>query len=368
MTTSRPGVMQVVLSLSPGGTERLVIELVRRLSDRFRMLVCCLDEPGAWAPELTALGVPVLALHRQPGFQPALGLRLARLAAAHDISMLHAHHYSPFVYARIAAVAQRRLGVVFTEHGRLSDAPPSRKRRLANLALARTRAPMFAVSAALREHMIAEGFPGGRLGVIHNGVDPAVDGDRRAARALLGIPPDAFLIGTVARLDAVKDLGTFVAAVARIRRRVPAVRAVIVGDGDERSALAAAIHDSGCEGVISLIGFRSDARALLPALDVFVNCSISEGISLTILEAMAAGVPVVATRVGGTPEIVVDGRTGLLVEARSPGDLGAALERLAGDSVTRVGMGAAGRARVADGFTLERMAADYARVYDEGAR
>ena len=154
--------MQLVLSLSPGGTERLVIEICRQLANRVESMVCCLDEPGGWAAELEALHVPVVALGRQPGFQPSLAVQIARLIKANDIDVVHCHHYSPYVYGLIAArLANVRL--VFTEHGRLSDAAPSRKRRLVNPLLSMLGGRVCAVSADLKRHMVAEGFPARRV-------------------------------------------------------------------------------------------------------------------------------------------------------------------------------------------------------------
>src|SRR5262245_61844520 len=129
--------MQLVLSLSPGGTERLVIEIVRALANRIEFTVCCLDEPGAWAGEVAALGVPVIALSRAPGFQPALAARLARHMKERGIEIVHCHHYSPYVYGLLASMLKPDVQLVFTEHGKLSDAGPSRKRRLVNPLLSR---------------------------------------------------------------------------------------------------------------------------------------------------------------------------------------------------------------------------------------
>ena len=121
--------MQVVLSLNPGGTERLVLALVRRLRTRFSMTVCCLEEPGLWAADLQAEGLAVHALRRAPGFHPALGKRIRDIARQVGAGVLHCHQYSPFVYGCLARALSPRLSIVFTEHGRLSDAPPSAKRR-----------------------------------------------------------------------------------------------------------------------------------------------------------------------------------------------------------------------------------------------
>lgn len=362
-----PGVMQLVLSLVPGGTERLTVELARRLSGRFRMSVCCLDERGDWASEVEAAGVPVTTLHRRPGFHPSLGLRVAALASKMNAGVIHCHHFSPFVYGTIATLANRQARLIFTEHGRLSDAPPTRKRRIVNAILSRLAGPSFAVAYELREHMLAEGFVAGRLGVIHNGIEIGAVPDEAArddARRLLGLDPAAIVVGTVARLDPVKDLGTLIAAVADARARLPSLVLVIVGDGPEREALQAAARECAVADIVRFAGYSSEIRRLLAAFDIYANSSISEGISLTILEAMAAAVPVIATRVGGTPEVVLDGSTGLMVAARSPNELAAALIELATSPAKRRTFGLAGRARVESSFTIDRMVEDYAREYD----
>ena len=362
-----PSVLQLALSLSPGGTERLVIDLVKRLAGRYRMAVCCLDDAGAWGRELAGEGVPVVALNRRSGFHPWLGRRIAEAADAHGASIIHCHHYSPFVYGRLATLWNRRLRILFTEHGRLSDAPISAKRRLANAVLGRYRGPMFAVSANLRDRLVAEGFSS-RMGVIHNGIDVGPlpgTAERRQARAALGIGDEAVVVGTAARLDPVKDLPALVEAVAQVRRSSAPVRLVIVGDGPERAAVEHVAADHGMSDSLCLTGYRADVRDLLAGFDVYANSSISEGISLTILEGMAAGLPVVATGVGGTPEVVIDGETGVLVPARAPTALAQALTGLVHSPERRSQLGRAGRARVVASFAIERMVEDYAREYDQ---
>jgi len=360
-----PRLMQVVLSLTPGGTEHLVVEICRRLTSEFDVSVCCLDDEGAWAADLRAAGIEVVALKRQPGFRPSVGRAIARLASTRGVDVLHCHQYSPFVYGRIAALWNRRLRIVYTEHGRLSDAPPTWKRRLVNPALARFDGAIVAVSHELRRYMIDARFPAERVDVIHNGISlrplPS-DADRRRARRSLGIAPDAFVVATVARLDPVKDLLTLLDAFANVRRKLPTARLVVIGDGPERARLAERASHHDLAAGVQMVGFRQDVRALLPAADVYASSSISEGISITILEAMAAGVPVIATAVGGTPEILSD-EAGVLVRSRDPRQLADAMLALAADFRRRAALAAAGRRRLEASFTIDRMVEDYARSY-----
>lgn len=314
-----PNVLQVVLSLNPGGTERLVVELVKRLRGELPMAVCCLDEEGAWGAGLRGENVQVTALGRLQGFRPRLGRAIARAAAQHRARVIHCHHYSPFVYAALARIWSPGLRIVFTEHGRLSDAPPSAKRRVANRVLSHAPREVVTVSSELKDHLVAEGFPERMVNVIYNGIDvgtrPGGD-DRARVRAALGIREDQFVVGTIARLDPVKDLSTLIQAVARHQERRNVVL-LVVGDGAELARLQSCAREAGAESSVRFLGHREDARDLLAACDVYANSSISEGISLTILEAMAAGLPIVATRVGGTPEIV-DASCGRLVPSEIP--------------------------------------------------
>ena len=365
-STLRPGVIHVVISLSPGGAERMLIEIATRLSPRYRTLVCCLDEAGAWAREVESHGIKVVSLRRREGFRPSVGLQIARLAAAHRASIIHCHQYSSFVYGQLAAIRRPALRVIFTEQGRFSDAAPSTKRRLVNQLFGRLPDAICAVSNELRQHMIAEGFPSQRVEVIPNGVEPGPAPtilDRLHARRALGVDEDAFLVGTAARLDPVKDLTTLVDAFRLLRPRVARARLVIMGDGPERGRLEAAVRSAGLDGAVAFWSQRTDVRRLLPGLDVYVNCSTSEGLSVTILEAMAASLPVVATRVGGNPEVVSDGQTGILVGVRRPQELAVALETLAAAAGRRFRIGAAGRARLERHFAMDGIVDAYARKY-----
>jgi len=359
-------VMQLVLSLTPGGTEHLVVEICKRLGFEFDVMVCCLDVEGEWASDVRTHGVNVVALRRRGGFRPELGRRIARLAAERRIDLIHCHQYSPFVYGRIASCWNRRLKLVYTEHGRLSDAPPSWKRRLVNPVLGLSSGAIVAVSDELRQYMIDARFPASRVEVIRNGIEigavPSA-ADRRQARRALRIDDDVFVVASVARLDPVKDLGTLLDGFATVRRQVPRSRLVIAGDGPERDRIAERASRPDLIGAVELVGFRSDVRALLAAADVYVNSSISEGVSITILEAMAAGVPIVATAVGGTPEVLADACTGLLVSSRAPDALASAIIRLAQDPALRARLRSAARRRLEQSFTIDRMVDDYARTY-----
>jgi glycosyltransferase involved in cell wall biosynthesis len=308
---------------------------------------------------------------RTPGFHPSLGLRIAAVARAHGAGLLHCHQYTPFIYGVVAGLRSPSLRVVVTEHGRLSAAPPSPRRRLANRIFSRRPQAIAAVSHELRGFMEAEGYDPRRLRVIHNGVSTGEEptpGRRLEARVALGLPADALVIGSVARFDPVKHLDLLVEAFARTHASIPAARLALIGDGPERPGLDAQVRALGLADVIRFTGLRSDARALLAGFDVYVNSSRSEGISLTILEAMAEEVAVVATRVGGTAEAIEHGKSGLLVPPDDARSLSEALRALLHEPARRADLAREGRARVVDHFSLDGMVAAYGALYEEALR
>jgi glycosyltransferase involved in cell wall biosynthesis len=223
-----------------------------------------------------------------------------------------------------------------------------------------------AVSRSLRAQLVAEGFPESRVRVVRNGIDPGPPPApelRKQARARLGLPEDEFVIGAVGRLAMVKDFGALIAAFGLLRSMPGRARLIIVGDGPERAALVSQARAANVSRAVLFTGHQHDAPALMPAFDVFVNSSIYEGVSLTILEAMAAGVPVLATAVGGTPEIVQDGVNGRLIPSRGIREMASAIAALARDPELRARLGAAGRSRVLRSFHIDRMVHTYAGMY-----
>lgn len=359
-------VLHVVLTLCPGGAERLVLDLCRELRPFAASAVCCLDDPGPWADQARALGTPVSALGRRPGFRPGLGWRISRLARAMGATVLHCHQYSPFVYGTIAGLLQPGLRIVYTEHGRVTDAPPSSRRTWANRLLGFRPERIVAVCDDLRRFMSTEGFPASRIEVIHNGIDPRLEteaADVVRARRAIGLPADVRVVGTVARLDPVKRLDVLIEACALVRRIAPGTVLVVVGDGPTRASLERLAVERGLGDSVRFLGARDDARALVPAFDVYVNSSASEGVSLTVLEAMAAGLPVVATHVGGTPEVLTSGVTGLLVPPDSAGAIAEAVLGLLDRPDDRARLGAAARARVVHDFSLDEMVRRYLAAY-----
>ncbi|MBI1903237.1 MAG: glycosyltransferase [Planctomycetia bacterium] len=368
----RPTICQVLHGLTVGGAEVLACQLARSLSERFHFVFACLDEVGSLGAELRQEGIRVECLQRRAGFDRACARRLAAWIRSTGAALVHAHQYTPFFYALASGIMRRRPPVLFTEHGRFFPDRPRWKRIVFNRMALRRRDRVVAVGEAVRQALIRnEGIPAGRVGVIYNGVDLqriARQGTRGAeVRRELSLEPDELAILQVARLDGLKDHGTALRTMERVVRRCPRARLLLVGEGPERAGIEHEIRRRRLGSWVQLLGLRTDVPRLLAAADIFLLTSISEGIPVTLIEAMAARLPVVATSVGGVPEVVVRGQTGLLAPARDDAALADAVLRLARDPVERQRMGNEGHERATQLFSQEDMHAAYARLYEEMA-
>jgi glycosyltransferase involved in cell wall biosynthesis len=213
-------------------------------------------------------------------------------------------------------------------------------------------------------------IPADRVVTVHDGVNtglvdkaPLVD-----AHLTFGLPRGTPVVGNVAALVPHKGQRHLVAAAARVVRSVPDTRFLIIGEGELRDPLARQIKSLGLERHVHLTGFRSDVIGLQKSFDVFAMSSVTEGLGSAMLDAMACAVPIVATRAGGIPEAITDGASGLLVGTQDEGALAAAIVRLLKDPELRRRLGAAGRQRVADEFSIEKMVQGTLRVYEERRR
>jgi glycosyltransferase involved in cell wall biosynthesis len=362
-------ICQLLHSLHVGGAEVLATRLAQRLRAYYDFLFICIDELGTLGEEMRREGFPVHVLGRRQGLDWRCSLRLADLLKRERVDLLHAHQYTPFFYGITARLLWHRPPLLFTEHGRWFPDYPRRKRMIANRLLLERRDRVVGVGGSVRQALILnEGISAERVSVIYNGVDLARFGEtqgREAVRRELGVGLEDLLIFQVARLDPLKDHATAIRAIGRLRHRRADTRLVLVGEGPELEAVREMIRQQALEGHVLLLGRRSDVARLLPAADLVLLTSVSEGIPLTLIEAMAARLPVVSTRVGGVEEIVQHGRTGLLAPAGDDAALADAILLLADDSEGRQQMGCLGRQRAEALFSEESMHASYLRLYGE---
>lgn len=363
------GVVHVVSGLHGGGMERVVATLAMGLDRQcFRPEVTTFEFRGELAEELHASGVPVRFDARRPGpVDPAYLRRLVRHLRRERPAVLHCHNTTAWLYGALAGRAAQVPVVVYTEHGR--KFPPPRQHWLVHRLLARLTTHTVAVARWLRDCLIEyEGVPPARVTVIPNGIDPLPFHslpEPEQGKAALGLSPATPVVGVVARLVPVKNHGCLLRAWREVVARLPGAQLLVIGEGPEEPRLRALVAGLGLGHSVRFLGRRHDVPRLLAAMDVHALCSHSEGTSLTLLEAMAARRPVVATRVGGNPEVVVDGVTGLLVPPGLEGPLAQALVSLLEDSRRARSLGEAGWQRFSRVYSNQAMVAAYEDLYLE---
>jgi sugar transferase (PEP-CTERM/EpsH1 system associated) len=366
----RCGVTQVVENLEIGGLEKVVLSLVKNLAgERYRSSVVCLGYGGELLQQVTDSATTVHVLEKQPGFDLGLLWRLSKLLRRTHTDVVHCHNMGPLIYGALAAKIARCSGVVYTAHGMKTSAEAKpvlfdRMGLIDDFVTVSEDARRIAIDVA--------GAKRDRVETVINGVDvDALAGAAAASttvraqrRAQIGVPDDAVVFGIVARLSAAKDHANLFLAFASVAAGYDKARLVLVGDGELRDDLTARAGDLGLSDRIVFLGSRHDVPELLGALDVFVLSSYTEGLAVTLLEAMAAGLPVVATDVGGNGEVVENGQTGLIVPPRDPDALSRAMRWMIEHGDEAGGMGKRGRWRVEERFSIGAMVRSYCERYD----
>ncbi len=364
--------MHLVLNLRVGGLERVVVDLVRCLDrTRYRVEVCCLDEGGDLQREIESLGVPVTVLGMsQIGGGAVLG-RLVEHMRANGTEVVNTHNVLAHKFGALAARCAGVAVVVHTKHGRNFVGRPFEhpKIQVYGHLLSWITDRIVAVSDDAREVCRRyELVPSRKLITIPNGVDVRrfeIAVDRQAVLRDLGVPAEARLVGNVARFVPEKDQATLLRAFARVAEASPRAFLLLVGDGPLMEAAQRLSQELRIAGRVRFAGRRQDVPEILGALDAFALSSVTEGTSISLLEAMAAGVPVVATAVGGNPALIADGVTGLLCPSRDPEGLAGRIVEVLRDPSRARAMAAAARAKVRAAYSLERTAAAYADLYQE---
>jgi glycosyltransferase involved in cell wall biosynthesis len=352
-------VVHLVLTLNFGGLEKVVYDLVRSTDpQRFSVRVLCLGEIGTLGPAFEAIGVPVesLDVHGRGMVRGivAVAKRLRDLRP----DVLHTHNPAPQIFGAPAARLTGVPVVVYTRHGQHRQ--EGWRAALGNRLATRLTDCLVAVSAdAAAVARLDDGVSDSKLEIIHNGIDlerfSFVPGRRTA---------DRYRAIHVARLDnAIKDQVTLLNAAKIVAAAEPGFVLDIVGDGPSRPELETLCKDLRLDAHVKFLGYREDVQECLKQAGLFVLSSVTEGLSISILEAMAMGLPVVATRVGGNPELVRHGTNGLLVPARDPQALAAAILELLTNPEKSNLMGEASRRLAEDEFDLQRVAARYEGLY-----
>jgi sugar transferase (PEP-CTERM/EpsH1 system associated) len=368
-----PLVVHLVYRLDFGGLENLMVERINRMpAEAYRHAVVALTDSTDFAKRIKKPGVALYSLHKQPGVGLQTHAALWKLLRRLKPAVLHTYNLAATEYAPVAMLAgvPVRINGAHGRDARDPDGTNPRHRLLRRLML-----PFYDCCYGNSADLVAWnrdfiGVPEHKSRLLGNGIDtdkfhPHRDGQ---PRALTGFGADCIVIGTVGRIQDVKDHAGLVDAFILLRARLPQLRArlrlAIVGAGPLLPELRAKVDGAGLAGQVWLPGARSDVAEILGELDVFAMSSLAEGTPGSALEAMASGLPVVGTRVGGIPEVIDENVTGALVPPADPSAMAEALARyvLAPELASR--HGAAGRERILRKYNMPAMVAAYQSMYD----
>ena len=357
-------------SASYGGGERYLELLFDRLDrTRYRAMLIC-PEPGPFVGRMKARGVETHLVHLAPLFNPFALWRLTRLLRRERVTILQTHGARANFYGRIAGRLAGVPVIISTVHNSLKDYEVRSLRRWLYAFLLRLTLPLVhrivCVSEANRRDLIEEcPAASAKAYTVYNGVDPSAfpsQLDRQTVRQKFGITQGPVLV-TIARLTEQKGHRYLIQALPRLLQTWPQLCCMFVGEGELRDALHHMAIDLGVEQACRFMGVREDIADILAAVDVVVLPSLSEGFPFVLLEALAMGCPVVASRVNGIPELIEDHRTGLLVPARDPRALANAIREVLSNPTTASKMGAEGRALVRERFTVDHMVANTTAIF-----
>lgn len=369
-----PLICHLVYRLDYGGLENGIVNLINALPPaRWRHKIVCFAGHSDFSRRLRG-DVEIIDCPKQPGQDPGLYLRLWRLFRTLKPAIVHTRNLST-LEAQAAAWAARVPVRIHGEHGHdVHDLDNTRRRyRTMRRVFAPLITHFITVSRLLEQYLVSDiHVAPAKITRICNGVDterfqPRRDPTRQVLADAPFDPRDRLVIGTIGRMQAVKDQPTLARAFVELLRAKPEWRArvalVMIGDGPLRDDVARILDAAGCADLAWLPGTRGDTPELLNAFDVFVLPSLAEGISNTILEAMATGLPVIATDVGGNPELVLPGSTGVLVPRGDPAALARALADYVGDPARIARHGVEARERACRELSLDRMITQYDQVY-----
>lgn len=370
-----PLVVHIIHRLAVGGLENGVINLINHMPpERYRHAIVCLTDATDFRDRIQRADVPVITLHKRAGQDFGVHARLWQVLRRLRPAIVHTRNLSGLEYLAPAALAGVP-GRIHGEHGRdIYDINGSNaKYNLLRKAIRPLIHRYIGLSADLTNWLVRTvGARTDRVIQIYNGVDVQRFHPRLGLRPAIGLQgfasENTLIVGTVGRMEAVKDQLTLVRAFIHLLACEPAarqyLRLVLIGDGRLREEARRLLREADIDHLSWLPGERSDIPELMRALDLFVLPSLAEGVSNTILEAMACGLPVIATSVGGNPELVIEGETGILVPPADPLAIAAAIRSYLEDKRRLTYHGQAGRKRAETHFSMQAMVNAYLEVYD----
>jgi L-malate glycosyltransferase len=362
-------ILHIVEDLKVGGLEKILASIVLALDKtKYDVQVWCLARGGDIAQELIEKGISVRILKMESYYNPLNIVRLGLAMNRERFQLIHTHGYFAGTFGRLAAILARLPVIIAHVHG--TDYDYSKRNLMIERFLSYFTDRIICISHAVERFItVNEGIRSEKTCLIYNAVATPDyflnDHLRKEVRASLGLDVEAIVIAIVASLTANKGHGILLTAFKEAFRSHPSIRLLIVGDGPLRKQLEMATRQLMMDQAVVFTGIRQDVFSLLQTSDIFVLPSQDrEGLGVALIEAMAVGLPVIGTNLGGIPEVIEDGENGFLVSPRNPEQLAEALKKLVNDQTLRTGMGLRGRQMYEEKFTLPRMIRQIETLYD----
>lgn len=366
-SNGRINVLQLTYGLRFGGMEKVIQNLCRGLDKgRFNVMACCLTKKGEYAEELEREGYKVYLCSQVNRLNKyTKSWRVKNILEREKIHILHSHNTQAFLDGVVGAKLARTPVFIHTDHVRKF---PDRLRYMVAEKIASYFVDeIVAVSNHVKENLIKyEKIPSHKISIIYNGTDfsPSKNPDViSAVRDEFNIKPDEKVVGCVARLRPQKAYELFLKVAARILGQISNVKFLIVGDGEEYNRLVNLCNYLGITSYVYFTGARADVERVISIFDVFLLTSLYEGMPICLLESMASGIPIVATAVGGVPELIQDGVSGFVVHSRDPDQIAERVIRLLSNDDLRIKMGRTGQRVYQTKFTAKKMVAQYTELY-----
>jgi glycosyltransferase involved in cell wall biosynthesis len=364
---SKIKVLHVTYDMHIGGTEQVIVNLIKGSDqEQFEMSILCIESPlGSFAEGLLEAGINITSLSRAPGFDASLVKQICKHIKQHNIDIVHCHQYTPYVYGVLGALFTQAK-VIFTEHGRFYPDTSSWKRKLVNPILNRFTSQVTAISQATKQALVTyENFPEKDIDLVYNGIlglEPSQDDSQNIAKHLK-LNSRELCLGTIARLDPIKNHTMMLKAFKQVLDTGIKVKLMIVGDGDERQNLTDLIEQLALTQHVILTGYEPKPQNHLALMDIYLLPSLSEGTSMTLLEAMSIGKPCIVTNAGGNPEIVEHNITGLVTPNDDEEAYAKAIIYLVSDLQQQKRFGQAAKARFNQLFNISNMVDTYHLIY-----